>query len=381
LELQAALKALLPVIRQRSKILVVTDAGVDLDDELALIMIAALQRLGIVDLLAVTASMKPTIDRARLIRGTMTQLGYGTDLPDIPVGMGKSMIEQRNGEPCPNEDNCPYLAPVESLHMGDEKFVEILMEAEPQSITLILQSGFADACYLAIAHSQLMISRVRDVVIMGGVMVDEAGRVLLDKGLMVPNDANNNTFNSSVAQIFYTWCQQNGVPMVVTMRHAAYAAQVPFSLYDTMGRYPSPIGRCLQTRQYPSIRKLWFRSNSPVGSDDRGPLPPNRDRIWFVQVFCDGVDPQIGRDDDIVPHLGRFNLYDPLNVIAAIPDLRQRFFNPTAVMVSGIRHQLIGLSRQNHGVADSSGLVRLMTALAEYGIAAAVPQLHPAYSR
>jgi hypothetical protein len=318
--------------------------------------------------------MKPSIGRARLVRGTMTELGYGRDLPDIPVGMGLGMIEKRGGEPCPTDANCPYLAPLDQLHMGDEKFVEILMDAPPQSVTLILQSGFTDAAALALFHGELLRSRVREVVIMGGVMATEDGRsVALDNGLMVPNDANNNTFNYSAAQIFYTWCQQNNVPMVITTRHAAGVAQVPFALYDRIAGYSSPIGACLRERQFPSIRLLWRRANAEAGSELRGPLPSNRDRDWFLQVFCKGRPEaqSVGPTDDIVPFLGFFNIYDPLNMTAAIEKLRARYFTPLEVKVAGTKHLVIGLSPQHTGVRDGAALARTMTTLITEGVAAA----------
>lgn len=354
------------------KILIITDAGVDLDDEWALIIAAALQRLGFLHTLAVTANMKPSIARARLTLGTLTSLGFGHDLPSVPVGMGLGMIESRNGEPVPTEENCPYLASRDELYIGDEKFVEILMDAEPQSITLVLQSGFTDAALLAMFHADLLRSRVKEVVIMGGVEEDANGNVKLEHGLMTPNDANNNTFNYSASQIFYTWCQQNNLPMIITTRHAAAAAQVPFSLYDTLAQYPCPIGPSLRERQFPSIRLLWKRANSPANSDERGPLPPNRDRQWFTNVFCSGEVPaNISGDDDIVPFLGKFNLYDPINVLAAIPQLREQLFNPVRVDVQGTTHRIIGLNEQLNGVARPTQVTQLLTTLAETGIARA----------
>lgn len=358
------------------RVLIVTDAGVDLDDEFALILAAALQREGLIVVPAVMTAMKPTIDRARLVKGTMTELGYGRDLPDILVGMGLSMIEKRNGEPCPTEANCPYLAPVALLHMGDEKFIEVLLDAEPKSITLVLQSGFTDAAALALFHGQLLASRVQEVVVMGGVMSDANGSVLLENGLMVPDDANNNTFNFSAAQIFYTWCQQQGVPMVITTRHAVRQVRAPFSIYNDLASHASPIGNCLRERQYPSIRLLWQRANAPAGSELRGPLPPNRDRDWFVQTFCGGQDPGIGPEDDIVPWLERFMLYDPFNLMMAVPEFRKEFLRAERMTVNGVMHLIAGASPLRHGVRNADALVTILTSLINDALRAA-SAVHP----
>jgi hypothetical protein len=81
-------------------------------------------------------------------------------------------------------------------------------------------------------------------------------------------------------------------------------------------------------------------------------LPADRDREWFVGVFCDGEDP--GDVDDISEHLGSFNLYDPINLVAAIPSIRERFFKPELVGSGNV--SLIGKTRDDHQVIDIDGL-------------------------
>jgi hypothetical protein len=341
---------------QPENIATITDAGVDLDDELALILGGFLQREGLINLKAVTANLKPSIERARLVRGTLDMIGYGSDLPDVPVGMGMGNIEKRNGEPHATEQNCSYLADRDRLHIGDEAFVDVLMDSEPQSLTLVLQSGFADAAALAMMHGDLLKDRVKRVVAMSGVKRGENG-VLLENGLMVPDSANNNTFNAPAASIFYEWCQKEGVPITITTRQAAYAAQVPFSLFNDILESGNPVGESLASRQFPSIRLLWKRANSPEGSIERGPLPADRDRQWFVNVFCDGEDPgDVGIEDDIVPYMGKFNLYDPLNLVSAVPKLKEHFFEPSSVGV----HEVIGISNSETNVKDGAELSDFM---------------------
>ena len=65
-------------------IILFTDPGQDLDDELALIMLASLTRRKYVRPIAVVANLHPSLERARLAKGTLTQLGLG----DVPVAVG-----------------------------------------------------------------------------------------------------------------------------------------------------------------------------------------------------------------------------------------------------------------------------------------------------
>jgi hypothetical protein len=338
------------------KITIIADAGVDLDDEQALVLGSFLQREGYMELQSVTANLKPAVERARLVRGTLDMLGYGLDLPDIPVGIGMSNIEKVHGEPTATEETCPYLSDISRLKSGDEVLTETLMNADPKGITLVLESGLADAAALALTHGDLFKDRVKRVVVMGGVKREES-KAILDDGLMVPDTANNNTFNKAGSDFLYRWLQEEEIPLTVTTRDAAYAAQVPFKIFEDLQDTGNPIGPCLANRQFPSIRLLWKRANAPEGSEDRGPLPADRDRAWFVNVFCEGKDPlDVSAEEDIVPHMGKANLYDPINLIAAIPALKDRFFSPTVIGAN----EVIGISGQQTNVKPGSDLAEFM---------------------
>lgn len=65
-------------------LVVVSDAGQDLDDEMSIVMMRNLQSRGLVNLCGIVATLSPAFDRALLIRGTLDMLG----LHDVPVGVG-----------------------------------------------------------------------------------------------------------------------------------------------------------------------------------------------------------------------------------------------------------------------------------------------------
>ena len=163
----------------KSKLLVITDAGFDLDDELAIAIMHLLQSRGLVEVLGFVTNLKPAGMRARVVRGLSNVMGGSS----IPVGSGLGMNDK--GRPAP-EDNgdCPYLASLSAIGIGDEIVSEILVSAEPNSITLVLQSGMADAYALAMNYGHLLRSKVKDVVIMGGVETEADGSVVTSQGLV-----------------------------------------------------------------------------------------------------------------------------------------------------------------------------------------------------
>ena len=55
--------------------IMICDAGQDLDDEMAMILARDLVEQRLIDLLGVVATLTPAFDRARLCRGTLDCLG------------------------------------------------------------------------------------------------------------------------------------------------------------------------------------------------------------------------------------------------------------------------------------------------------------------
>ena len=335
-------------------VIMIGDFGKDLDDENALILAASLHRAGLIRLLAVVANLKPATERARLAKGTLNMLG----LPEIPVGIGKEVsISEKS---YPYEMAVSYLADTTELFGDGQRLLcETLrfVGERGEKVTLILNSGMTDAAELLRTEPELFKSAVESVVIMGGVETEDAQMVKVDdNGLMLPNNANNNTFDWLSAVELYRVLQEQGIPMVVVTREVAYNAQIPFSVYDKMEVTGNPIGACLKGRQMPALQKIFEAACSAPGSEIRGTLPNDRDRLWFVNVFCGGVDPSIADGDDVWPFVDKFNLYDVMTVVAAVPSLQKRFFAPTQVDVHGTPHLVIGVSKEHHGIRDSEDL-------------------------
>lgn len=337
-------------------VVMVTDAGKDLDDEHALVLAAGLHRMGFINFIGAIANLEPAKDRARLVKGTLNELGF----PNISVGIGSACF--KGGTNQKHETEAPYAPEGLNLYLtgGQYLFYHFFQDFEDKSIALVLNSGLTDAASFFMGDPDAFCRKVASVSIMGGVVADGNEIALDDVGFMQAqigkNGAANNCFDEASALFLYRACQENKIPLTVIMREAAYACQIPFSVYDQMAGTGNPIGINLKGRQTPSMNMLWHAATAPEGSAIRGKLPMSRDRKWFINTFCDGNDPGISDEEDIWPYVGRFQLYDPMNVIAAVPSLRERFYQSIEIKVKGITHRVIGLTKERNGIADEESL-------------------------
>lgn len=331
--------------------------GTDPDEKLSLFLFAALARQGYVNPLAVIGNHAHALLRAQDAKFTLSSVG----LPYVPVGMGDHGFAATSKDV---EDDPRFLAPATQLQHGREVLRWTLQHAADNSVTLVLNSGFTDAVWLWMDSPDLFKRKVCEVVIMGGVEMDGDWPLFNHEGFMVPSlgktGAANNVFDPGATLHMYDLVQRHQIPTVFTTRHLAYGCMIPFGLYTQLAETGHAVGIRLDEKQRASIDGLWKRANAPEGSAERGSLPLRCDRSWFVKTFCDGNDPGIDADGDIVPFMARVALYDPLNLIAAIPVLREQFCRPAKIEVKGVDHQVIGLTDAYNGVRDEAGLRQLV---------------------
>ena len=347
-------------------VIIIGDFLKDLDDEHALIGAVGLMRRGLIDIKCVVANSYPSDVRARGAKGTLQQLGF----PLIPVAAG---YEQLNTTPAcanPYETDVPYLAAIEDIECnielrGTPLLVRTLQECADRSVILVLNSAMTDAYQLIQHDESLFCAKILHVAIMGGIRTSEGDENWFDRdevtGYVNPNNAANNAFDMESAEGLYAALQRLNVPMLVTMRSLAYATQVPFRLYDALERTGHVVGQCLKRRQQPALQKLWQSACASAGSEERGQLPQDRTRTWFVTVFCGGEDPPIPDGaEGIWSHVHTFNLYDPANLYVAIPELYFHFFFDAIPIDRDGMHAVLGLSDLRCGVVDREAFVTFM---------------------
>lgn len=355
----------------RMRLVIVGDFGKDLDDEgtlvlqdgerrhrrSALVRPRGSRRQDPFELLAVVANLAPPLQRARLAKGTLKQLGQS----HVPVGIGSDCGNAATGHDH-EFAGVPYLATDRELvHDGTELLVRTLRSAKNGSVTLVLISGLTDIATLLRCHGDLVRDKVCSVAIMGGVKQANDAVAINAEGFMEPDTAANNEFDMPAAEFCYRRIQELGVPMVILTQEAAYACKVPRDIYDKMAATGHPVGIKLRDSQKNLIEDLWRRACMRKNARARGKLPNRCDKTWFCNTFCAGQGLDRTGKDSIWDLVQSVNLYDPMTLVAAVPDLRERFYQPTNVQVKGVNHLIIGVSEAVHGVKDTTGLATFMT--------------------
>ena len=338
------------------KIVMFTDAGTDLDDEMAMIFARYLIEFNFIDLLGVVSVLHPSFKRAQLARGTMDMIG----LHAVPVAFGTDGGDVAGRNEAPDAASFSYMPPDGSersfsLETGRTLLYRILVAAEPKSVGVVVIASLKDAALFLRDNEALFAAKVKEVSIMGGVTAASVDR----GGLLEPDTAHNNVFDATAAAFFYRRCQELGVRLVIVGRDAAYQVPITRRVYEGLAHTGSPIGWRLRNAQRTSIEALWRRAASE--GDARAGLPARCDAAWFKATFCGGdggVDDR-GAGDPIWDLVKSFNMYDTLALIAAVPLLRDLLFDPVAVDVpatrgggTGASHLLIGVSKENDGFAS-----------------------------
>lgn len=198
------------------------------------------------------------------------------------------------------------------------------------------------------------------VYIMGGLLEKKTGH------FFQPDASNNYTFHWESSTYVLAWIQTHSVNMTCVSRHAVYQAQFDYSLWNQLPNNLAAIS--LKDRQANIVRHFFNAACLPANDVRRGSLPPDRDRKWFINTFCGGVDLPDG--EDIYTHsltMGKFNLYDPITLVASI---HPEWFEPVTEFSINKNNviQMIGQSAQQHGIRDANAIRDYITQLLKIGL-------------
>lgn len=358
-----------------------TDPGKYPDDENAFALAGALTRSGLINILAAVATLTPARPRARLTKGTLNLVGLG----HVPVGVGSDCGVPDTGQSDHEFTGISYLADDSQLVDGQRLVVETLSsdKVAPGSVTLLAIAGLTDPARLLQDHQELFKSKIKRVVIMGGVQTAPPSvvrkflsrliprkfipgydrvQVRLDlSSRMVPDTASNNMMDPESSQYFYRTLQELGIPLTILSREAGNAAPVPRSHYDALAATGNPVGVKLRETQERIMQAVWERANMTVDDPRREGLPARCDRQWFLDSYCGGgtTDRKAGEPVwDLVKHFG---MPDPMSLMVCVPELVERFFAPHIVRVAGVDHQVIGVSASKRCVRDPKAVVAFLT--------------------
>ena len=361
------------------KLIVISDPGKALDDEEMLLVLSSLVKQQLVEVLAVVCNLMPSTLRARLARGTLKAVG----LPLVPVGFGTAGVSL----PVQVEEDLkaiPHLSAEHEVVDGSKLLVSTLEQAGDLQVTLLLVSALTDAAALLHKHEELVRAKVSSVVIMGGV-VQHGDTVALDAdGFMIPDSAVNNHYDVMSSRFLYRKLQEIGIPMTVLTRFATYACKVPRSLYQKLALTGHPVGTHLGRSYEAFINDFWRAVNSAPGALEHDGLPARWNRELFLKTFCEGKGQERSAQDPITDLVCDAVVADPMALLAAVPELCQRFYAPHVVTIAGVDHRIIGVSSSLPCVKDRQQvteflLKNLTGALSEEPVfmPAAVPVIVP----
>ena len=196
---------------QGTPVIVYTDVGRDVDDELALVLLSSLKRKRILNPLAIVTTLSPEHERSHLARGSMDAVG----MADVPVGVGSSGGVGDGIEL--DVYGAEYSLPSYCIFESGEKLVHRALKTVPDKSAIILCiASLSDVCSFMKKHEDIFVEKVDQVVIMGGVVSSEAG------DLLKPDTAYNNGCDITAARYVYRRCQELGTPTATLSRWAAY---------------------------------------------------------------------------------------------------------------------------------------------------------------
>ena len=264
-------------------VIVFTDIGRDVDDEMALVLLSALKRKCLLNPIAVIATLSPQQDRAHLARGSLDTMG----MADVPVGVGgrggvADGVELEVYE-ADHSSSSPSI-----YESGMELVYQALSSVPHKSAQILCLASLSDMALLMQEHQDLFLDKVKEVVVMGGVMPMDSGDTL------IPDTAYNNNCDLPAAKFVYQQCQELGVPTVTLSRWAAYGCPIRPKLMDELSKTKHVVAANIRRKSKDSLDQLWNKVILPMDDPKREKLPSRCDVKWFYKTFCgtDVIPPQ-----------------------------------------------------------------------------------------
>ena len=143
----------------------ITDPGQDQDDEMAMVLMRDLMHRGLLNCRAVVANLRPSLDRARLARGTLDVLG----LSHVPVGVGSdggSDTHIDNFSESSKSYIPPSIDPASSgtssvIHPdGQQLLLDVYQDAPLGGLVMVCISSLKDAAEFVATHEELFVAKV-----------------------------------------------------------------------------------------------------------------------------------------------------------------------------------------------------------------------------
>ena len=339
---------------QGTPVIVFTDIGRDVDDELALVLLSALKRKHILNPIAIITTLSPEKERALLARGSMDAMG----MPDVPVGIGgcggvtDGVELEIYGADYSRASPCIF-------DSGMELACRALESVPSKSATILCIASMSDVATLLKEQEDLFLAKVKEVVIMGGVVSTEGGS-------LTPDSAYNNNCDISAARFLYKRCQELGVPTATLSRWAAYGCPIPPKLLDEIAKTEHMVAANVRSVSKLSIDQLWNKVILHPSDPRREKLPERCDVSWFCRTFMSKGELSNNWTSSVWTLVKKLNMYDPLAVLLCVPAYRDVHFEGKSVVVNGVTHIVVGTSERDTGIRSRISLYNEYSSLFLY---------------
>ena len=331
------------------------DPGRVADTEVMLVTLRNLVEKGSVQCKGVVANLRPQVDRAQLLRGTLDCLG----LHDVPCGIGTNGCSSSAHAMDTFSDSAKQYMParnserVLSLPTGSKLLLTALERALPKSLVILCLSSLKDVAIFLRDHELIFVSKVKHVLVMGGECYNFSSDDNAAKSF-APDASTVNEFDRPAAEFLYARCQFLGIPLLIVPPETTRAIMVPKTFYDELAESGSPVGWRIREAKRNDMQKLWkqvctmdnkscaeelkvtaldddsvAQELGAVSSTPRLLMgQAESQKKWFAQEYCDGDLPNCGVDDPIWDYLSTLTADHSVAILAAVPEKQARFFAP-----------------------------------------------------
>lgn len=296
-------------------IVVITDLAKDYDDLMAMVLVAELHRLGLLELEACVANLTPEKERAQFGRGALDLLG----LQRIPIAVGSVGSETQHKVNDYEFKHCTFMVSPDSVEFekGEDLLLQVLEKAmvDKRKITLVLLSSLMDISKFSLKYPDLVKNTVDSISIQGG--------VYFENGTLKPDNlAANNNFSPHHATHFTKYIQDNNIPTTVYTKVAAFATKLYSEFFEELSATGHPLGIYLRKTQL--AQDVNFYTDT---MDEKTRFRPFMTQQWFLTNkstwFTEGhsEDPNVEpypAPQQIVPYLTVVVAYDALAALGAV---------------------------------------------------------------
>lgn len=341
-----------------------SDPNKDPDDVVAYTLGRQLQIEGFIqikDVVTTLGDAEVRCQRAEMAKGVFNKLR----LPDVHVSRGQDY----RMNPLQSKEHAKFLreghalrAASTEIHRDSLQDMRLRLKHAPHPLSIVVIAGMGDLNGLITTCPEVMRERVDAITIMGGV------EPLKDADGFIQPDARayNNVTDLDAARSLYRKAQELGIPLRIVTKEAAYKTAVSPSFYEGMAMSGHPVGQYLRDVQKSALKGLW--------EGIQNGLLPGLDNAWFFRTFMPNSQIDVGQHgnknnvsfDAIWPKVTKLNLYDPLTLLASVPNAAKLLFKPKAIQAEGFsRVEQIGSDE----VAYPEKAKLLMSALVKSALA------------